>query len=150
MAFYHKHNKYNRGHALKIPPLPTLGFAVAAESSCGHRPLFAKEKALDLRPTTFSLVELQGLEPWTSSMPWKRSSQLSYSPASFRTPLPRFACQQKLRPMATVVLSKSYSVASAPWIRIFGRTGESIARNGLAEKFSSRVSADGRSHCRRC
>ena len=26
------------------------------------------------------LVELQGLEPWTSSMPWKRSSQLSYSP----------------------------------------------------------------------
>ena len=28
----------------------------------------------------FILVELQGLEPWTSSMPWKRSSQLSYSP----------------------------------------------------------------------
>ena len=27
-----------------------------------------------------NLVELQGLEPWTSSMPWKRSSQLSYSP----------------------------------------------------------------------
>ena len=26
------------------------------------------------------MVELQGLEPWTSSMPWKRSSQLSYSP----------------------------------------------------------------------
>ena len=26
------------------------------------------------------LVELQGLEPWTSSMPWKHSSQLSYSP----------------------------------------------------------------------
>ncbi len=26
------------------------------------------------------VVELQGLEPWTSSMPWKRSSQLSYSP----------------------------------------------------------------------
>jgi hypothetical protein len=26
------------------------------------------------------LVELQGLKPWTSSMPWKRSSQLSYSP----------------------------------------------------------------------
>lgn len=31
----------------------------------------------------FNLVELQGLEPWTSSMPWMRSSQLSYSPASF-------------------------------------------------------------------
>ena len=30
----------------------------------------------------FYLVELQGLEPWTSSMPWKRSSQLSYSPSS--------------------------------------------------------------------
>jgi hypothetical protein len=28
----------------------------------------------------FYLVELQGLKPWTSSMPWKRSSQLSYSP----------------------------------------------------------------------
>ena len=27
-----------------------------------------------------TMVELQGLEPWTSSMPWKRSSQLSYSP----------------------------------------------------------------------
>ena len=26
------------------------------------------------------MVELQGLEPWTSSMPWKHSSQLSYSP----------------------------------------------------------------------
>ncbi len=32
----------------------------------------------------FNLVELQGLEPWTSSMPWKRSSQLSYSPVKFR------------------------------------------------------------------
>ena len=29
------------------------------------------------------MVELQGLEPWTSSMPWKRSSQLSYSPKKF-------------------------------------------------------------------
>ncbi len=28
------------------------------------------------------LVELQGLEPWTSCMPCKRSSQLSYSPSS--------------------------------------------------------------------
>lgn len=28
----------------------------------------------------FYVVELQGLEPWTSSMPWKHSSQLSYSP----------------------------------------------------------------------
>jgi hypothetical protein len=26
------------------------------------------------------LVELRGFEPLTSSMPWKRSSQLSYSP----------------------------------------------------------------------
>ena len=30
------------------------------------------------------MVELQGLEPWTSSMPWKRSSQLSYSPTKFK------------------------------------------------------------------
>ena len=30
----------------------------------------------------FCVVELQGLEPWTSSMPWKRSSQLSYSPTN--------------------------------------------------------------------
>jgi hypothetical protein len=28
------------------------------------------------------LVELQGLEPWTSCMPCRRSSQLSYSPKS--------------------------------------------------------------------
>jgi hypothetical protein len=35
-----------------------------------------------MRPV-FYLVELQGLEPWTSSMPWKRSSQLSYSPKNF-------------------------------------------------------------------
>ena len=28
----------------------------------------------------FEMVELQGLKPWTSSMPWKRSNQLSYSP----------------------------------------------------------------------
>ena len=35
---------------------------------------------LMLMITISGLVELQGLEPWTSSMPWKRSSQLSYSP----------------------------------------------------------------------
>ena len=29
---------------------------------------------------TIFLVELMGLEPTTSSMPWKRSSQLSYNP----------------------------------------------------------------------
>ena len=26
------------------------------------------------------VVELQGLKPWTSAMPWQRSNQLSYSP----------------------------------------------------------------------
>ena len=49
--------------------------------------------------------------------------QLSYEPSSSRTPLPRFAWRQKLRLEATVVLSKFYSVASAPWIRILARSG---------------------------
>ncbi len=33
------------------------------------------------------MVELQGLKPWTSSMPWKRSNQLSYSPLSGDYPI---------------------------------------------------------------
>jgi hypothetical protein len=32
----------------------------------------------------YFLVELQGFEPWTSCMPCKRSSQLSYSPVIYK------------------------------------------------------------------
>ena len=42
-----------------------------------------------------AMVELQGLEPWTSSMPWKRSSQLSYSPISTEVILADFALIRK-------------------------------------------------------
>jgi hypothetical protein len=31
-----------------------------------------------------SMVELQGLEPWTFCMPCRRSSQLSYSPKFYK------------------------------------------------------------------
>ncbi len=41
------------------------------------RPLL---KLLVLMITISGLVELEGLKPSTSSMPWKHSNQLSYSP----------------------------------------------------------------------
>jgi hypothetical protein len=46
----------------------------------GSSPLTLPKEKTPPFGEVFSLVELQGLEPWTSSMPWKRSSQLSYSP----------------------------------------------------------------------
>lgn len=39
----------------------------------------------------FFMVELQGFEPWTSPMPWARSSQLSYSPLFFAADLYLFS-----------------------------------------------------------
>ena len=39
-----------------------------------------------VRGSAVDSVELTGLEPVTSAMPWQRSSQLSYSPGSRRLP----------------------------------------------------------------
>ena len=41
------------------------------------------------------MVELQGLKPWTSAMPWQRSNQLSYSPIGLPSYSNRYSCKNK-------------------------------------------------------
>jgi hypothetical protein len=49
--------------------------SLSGHYACGYAACHAK-----LGSAERSVVELRGVEPLTSSMPWKRSSQLSYSP----------------------------------------------------------------------
>jgi hypothetical protein len=112
---------------------------VLGASTCAHprstKPYRSKAACSGLRrlkltkvkPPTFAggftLVELQGLKPWTSSMPWKRSSQLSYSP------LMRQTCGFSHR--AGRRNQSASSGCSFPWAsKAQGITGESIAQNG--------------------
>ncbi len=50
----------------------------------------ARGLALTKKVIPVLVVELKGFEPLASSMPWKRSSQLSYSPEMFKYLLPYF------------------------------------------------------------
>lgn len=43
--------------------------------------LSGSEQPADLSKT--HMVEIQGLKPWTSAMPWQRSNQLSYIPSLY-------------------------------------------------------------------
>jgi hypothetical protein len=65
-------------------------------------------------------------------MPWKRSSQLSYSPSSFRTSLPRFADETAKasadgygRPLK-IAFSRF-----APWIAILVSNSDEYNRGGI-------------------
>ena len=58
-------------------------------------------------------MELQGLKPWTSAMPWQRSNQLSYSPIlhnlSMVSHCPYHQLIRALRFFALKALQLSYS-----------------------------------------
>jgi hypothetical protein len=85
-------------------------FRAARETKTKTKPPAAgwarTKKSPNVHVQAFYLVELQGLEPWTSSMPWKRSSQLSYSPMQA---LPRLSYHHYLRYYHTLLLTECNS-----------------------------------------
>ena len=64
------------GSGINTPKSETLGLASR------NKPIFLAQSSDE-----DFMVKLQGLEPWTFCMPCRRSSQLSYSPAIYKTKL---------------------------------------------------------------